>query len=81
MPFSAHSTAQGLEPRKTNFPPRRLVFHLPLRRKLHIGGDDDGGDRLRSSGFEAQRREAMIECGVLNRMFQLGKPTFRAVAA
>jgi len=39
------------------------------------------GDRLRSKHFEAQRREAMIGCGVLNRMFELGKPRCQAVAA
>ncbi len=39
------------------------------------------GDRLRSKHFEAQRREAMIGCGVLNRMFELGKPRSQAIAA
>ncbi len=39
------------------------------------------GDRLRSKHFEAQRREAMIGCGVLNRMLELGKPRSQAVAA
>ena len=39
------------------------------------------GDRLRSKHLEAQRREVMIGCGVLNRMFELGKPSSRAVAA
>ncbi len=39
------------------------------------------GDRLRSKHFEAQRREAMIGCGVLNRMLELGKPRCQAVAA
>ncbi len=39
------------------------------------------GERLRSKHFEAQRREAMIGCGVLNRMFELGKPRCQAVAA
>ncbi len=39
------------------------------------------GDRLRSKHFEAQRREAMIGCGVLNKMFELGKPRSQAIAA
>ena len=37
------------------------------------------GDRLRSKHFETQRRETMIGCGVLNRMFELGKA--RSLAA
>ncbi len=39
------------------------------------------GDRLRSKHFEVQRREAMIGCGVLNRMLELGKPKSQAIAA
>ncbi len=39
------------------------------------------GDRLRSKHFEVQRREAMIGCGVLNRMFELGKARSQAVPA
>ncbi len=39
------------------------------------------GDRLRSKHFETQRREAMIGCGVLNRMFELGKARSQAIAA
>lgn len=37
------------------------------------------GGRLRARGFEAQRREAMIGCRVLNRMFELGTPEAYAV--
>ena len=39
------------------------------------------GSRLRSKHFETQRREAMIGCGVLNRMYELGKARSQAVAA
>ncbi len=39
------------------------------------------GDRLRSKHLEAQRREAMIGCEVLNRMLELGKPKSQAIAA
>lgn len=39
------------------------------------------GDRLRSKHFETQRREAMIGCGVLNRMFEFGKARSQAIAA
>ncbi len=39
------------------------------------------GDRLRSKHFETQRREAMIGCGVLNRMFELGKARSQAMCA
>jgi hypothetical protein len=39
------------------------------------------GDRLRSKHLGAQSREAMIGCGVLNRMFELGKPRSQAVPA
>ena len=38
------------------------------------------GDRLRAKHIETQRREAMIGCGVLNRMLELGKPRSYAVA-
>ncbi|MBW2377315.1 MAG: IS5 family transposase [Deltaproteobacteria bacterium] len=37
------------------------------------------GDRLRAKHFKTQQREAMIGCGVLNRMFELGKPESYAV--
>ncbi len=39
------------------------------------------GDRLRSKHLEAQRREAMIGCGILNKMLEFGKPRSQAVAA
>ncbi len=39
------------------------------------------GDRLRSKHFETQRREAMIGCGILNRMFELGKARSEVVPA
>ncbi len=39
------------------------------------------GDRVRSKHVEAQRREAMIGCGILNRMFELGKARSQAIAA
>ena len=38
------------------------------------------GDRLRSKNMETQKREARIGCGILNRMFELGKPMSYAVA-
>ena len=39
------------------------------------------GDRLRARGFEAQKRETMDGCNVLNRMYELGMPESDAVAA
>ena len=36
-------------------------------------------ERLRAKQLETQRREAMIGCGALNRMFELGKPESYAV--
>ena len=39
------------------------------------------GDRLRARGLEAQKKEAMVGCNVLNRMYELGKPESYAVAA
>ena len=38
------------------------------------------GDSLRAKGFEAQQREAMVGCTVLNRMLALGKAQSSAVA-
>ena len=38
------------------------------------------GGRLRAKGFEAQQREAMVGCTVLNRMLALGKAESSAVA-
>jgi len=39
------------------------------------------GGRLRASNSEAQKREAMIGCQILNRMAELGKPQSYAVAS
>ncbi len=38
------------------------------------------GDRLRAIDFEAQKREALIGCAVLNRMSELGMPVSIAVS-
>ena len=38
------------------------------------------GDRLGARGLEAQEREALVGCNVLNRMYELGKPGSYAVA-
>jgi IS5 family transposase len=37
------------------------------------------GDRLRARSFGGQQAEALIACNVLNRMFELGRPTSVAV--
>lgn len=37
------------------------------------------GDRLRARHGDAQRAEAVIACGVLNRMLELGRPTSVAI--
>ena len=38
-------------------------------------------DRLRARGFEAQKREAVVGCNALNRMYELSKPDSYAVLA
>ncbi len=55
--------------RRTDSPDRRLdrAQDRRLRYKRILGG------RLRARGFEAQQREAIVGCTVLNKMLALGK--------
>ena len=47
--------------------------NLFMRYKQTLGG------RLRAKAFEAQKRESVVGCNVLNRMYELGKPVSYAV--
>ena len=44
-----------------------------------VGEVRPGRDRHRARGFEAQQREAMVGCTVLNKMLALGKAQSSAV--
>ena len=65
-------------------PPRRPATASPKatgawkQRNRHIKRILGGS--LRAKGFEAQQREAMVGCTVLNRMLALGKAQSSAVA-
>ena len=48
--------------------------NILMRYKQILGG------RLRAKVFEAQKRESIVGCNALNRMYELGKPQSYAVA-
>ena len=47
--------------------------NLFMRYKQILGG------RLRAKAFEAQKRESVVGCNALNRMYELGKPESYAI--
>ena len=60
--------------KETGYRQQARVEGTFLRYKRILGG------RLRAKGFEAQQREAMVGCTVLNKMLALGKAQSSAVA-
>ena len=61
--------------KETGYRQQARVEGTFLRYKQILGGS------LRAKGFEAQQREAMVGCTVLNKMLALGKAQSSAVAA
>ena len=60
--------------KETGYRQQARVEGTFLRYKRILGG------RLRAKGFEAQKREAMVGCAVLNKMLALGEAQSSAVA-